>query len=506
MLLFYLAILVCGVVTAYLATDNTALSAHPNCGTYYPNAINYDELLFITNPYESAIQDDSANWARTCYGAEPGADGCNDFVNQEIPFTVQNSSCPFPDASMCYENGTSSVQFTTGAVSGSIIGVNAPQVFEFNRTSTCSPLNMNRTFIKLFDKTGSKSTFRYYYGNSGTWEDASWESVRHGDIGEAPTYLINTLTWSSSSTSPEWVPIPGIQPIDPVASSITIIFIVSQKIFYPQPSYDPIFPALDFINKTEPGYWMNIAGPGTVLACVDTTVWRTPSANDDEPWGPLSRLPGPEPTDPHTRGAMYFLNSALYPSNTYSSLSLRGSSALAAQSKINGFLSAPLAPEQWKVEAESLFKTSLTHIQFNARNIARGVPSGFSGYLRQNRTPEFCRDVFALQATGWQNVDYAASWWIIGICAGLVVAAVPTDEDALLIESFCSWLHWHRITRAVAREARVLRTAIIVTGSSIYHWGGWQTILDFAKTCLVVLQDGTQIIGDLYRNMISWFR
>lgn len=187
-MVLFVAFQVCGVVTALLATTSSAISAHPDCGTYIADSKNPEEIRNIAAPYYFAMQSASASWARDCYNVQGTPDGCSFFLNQSISYSIENSSCPFAPE-LCFGGTTSPVRFSTGPISGRIIGINAPKTFDFNRTTVCSPLNMNETFVSLVERKGIKSTFEYYYGSTETWRRASWQSVRYRDIGQDPTYL-----------------------------------------------------------------------------------------------------------------------------------------------------------------------------------------------------------------------------------------------------------------------------------------------------------------------------
>jgi hypothetical protein len=433
-LAFYVAILICGVVTAYIATDSIALSDHPHCGIYIPNATDYEAKSAIVQSYEWDLQEESRNWAQTCYGAERGTDGCNYFVNQEIPYTVdRNAACPFQTADLCHGNGANSIRFTTGAVSGALLGVNAPKVYEFNKTTSCSPLNMNRTYIDFYKQVGTTWSFRYYYGPSVNIGNASFQTYRHTDFGDAPMYIVDSVVWAEGPDT-GWTPIPELQP-EP-GSSITLISVLSQAILYSQPSDDPIFPAK---TKQYPGskYWMNFHAPATILGCVDSTQWRDPERLDLG-WFPLTKVPGrEEPSNAHVRGAMYFLYSALSWESIYSTVSKLGPNALDAQTKISRLVSTPLLPEQWKLEAQKLFNISLARIQFKARDIARGANAGRPGFVRKEcpLTPEVCSKTFMFNSNGWKNLHRGASLAVLYSCTIFIFLAIPTGEEMLLFEA-----------------------------------------------------------------------
>lgn len=187
--LFYAGAQVCALFMALLQVGNVALSNHPDCGLYEFNATRDPEVLKDTDPFEFEIEEASGVWAKNCYGAADKTDGCNQFVYQQIPYNVTSTSCPWSDG-MCHADGDSAVRFTTGAVDARRIGVNTPTKLEFNRTTVCSPLNMNETFIEPYSRNGCSYTWHYHYGTSESFGNASWWSRRWGDVGDVPTYLV----------------------------------------------------------------------------------------------------------------------------------------------------------------------------------------------------------------------------------------------------------------------------------------------------------------------------
>jgi hypothetical protein len=66
---------------------------------------------------------------------------------------------------------------------------------------------------------------------------------------------------------------------------------------------------------------------------------------------------------------LYF---ALIFSDIRYAISYRKANALDATTKLVGGYSSILPKEQWKVEAQQVFETSIARIQIDARNVARG--------------------------------------------------------------------------------------------------------------------------------------
>ena len=167
----YAGFLACGVVTAYLATDSKALSTNSKCGLYVPSS-NLSQSQDVLGPFAFQAQLDSAKLAESCYDTESGANDCNFFVQQSIPYTPSDDPCPFVDG-MCHENMSSASQFSTGPIDAATVGINAPRTWQFQRNTTCVPLNRNETYITTSEKDGIY-THTYNYGSSNglpfTWQ------------------------------------------------------------------------------------------------------------------------------------------------------------------------------------------------------------------------------------------------------------------------------------------------------------------------------------------------
>ena len=235
-----------------------------------------------------------------------------------------------------------------------------------------------------------------------------------------------------------WDPIPELQP--PAGSTTTILFILPQKIYYTAPSDDPIFPAaqLRYLPNWETPYWLYNGGHATVLACVDRTSWRDPYQGGD--WRSLTVSPAPI-KDPHTRGGFWLLMNSLFNTNIYSTLSRRLASALDAQQRITGFSSLPLAQQQWKVEATQLFETSLTRIQLDAKNIARGVLADYPGYRKMPTKANICENTYLFMSDGWVNVNRSVSLAILIPCLVIVVFAIPINSEQLVMPDLIFGFH-----------------------------------------------------------------
>lgn len=253
-----------------------------------------------------------------------------------------------------------------------------------------------------------------------------------------------TSTCSTVMSGPAYDPIPALGP--PKGSTLTLIFIHPQKISYLVPSDDPIFPAHTefYIDSSDKPRWRYMGPHASVLACVDTTLWRDPSTGSN--WQPYLPEPSFVIEDSHTRGGFLFMVYTLLWSNIYDTINYRLGGGLAAQKLVHGWESLPLAKEQWKVEAKQLFETSLARIQIDAWNIAQGTAASYPGLQRLEVESAVCDGTFLFMSQGWQNVNVTGSIWIGVLAVIFVVLAMPLYDGRLFVQ----WL-WVFATKTVPR-------------------------------------------------------
>jgi hypothetical protein len=160
--------------------------------------------------------------------------------------------------------------------------------------------------------------------------------------------------------------------------AITLMFIQSQKNYHVTPRRDPIFPAeQEVVNKYEEKLYYNADPIVPALACVDTREICSPDGT--RCWTDLSNSDLDLPQIEEKIG-YYMLALALDESTTFNAIQLQGGRTLEATHMLQRLLSLPLADEQWKVEAEHLFETSLARISITLRDYIRGAAAHSPNY------------------------------------------------------------------------------------------------------------------------------
>ncbi len=224
---------------------------------------------------------------------------------------------------------------------------------------------------------------------------------------------------------------------------MSIIFVNSQGVFYPEPSEDPIFPATKVIDLgIDNGIrYIRPSAADSILACVDTNLWRIPVLSDQ--WydqtgrnqdGTYFNLDWLRSSTTQTRGALRLLVRSLRFSRIAISLRSRQGMGLAATKLLEAGYSFKIAKEQWKEEAKRLFEASLARIQTDIRDISLGTPKRYGAERIERGQEEICDRTVLFRSQGWQNVHVAGSVWILFWSLVVVLMAVPLDDDRLLAE------------------------------------------------------------------------
>ena len=128
------------ILSANIVSDTTALVSSEKCeiGSWY-----------VTS------QGAAYEYARNCYHAELGANGCNFFYNQSIAYTEKHGQkCPFI-SEICANGSNSAISLDTGLVDAKVVGINSAAHLQFRRTTTCAPLRIDGEILNftMIDET-----------------------------------------------------------------------------------------------------------------------------------------------------------------------------------------------------------------------------------------------------------------------------------------------------------------------------------------------------------------
>ncbi|KAG4432857.1 hypothetical protein IFR05_011657 [Cadophora sp. M221] len=397
------------IASTNLISEGISLSASTDCGVWVMDGEGGPPNCTTGLNYLQELE--SGEYAKRCYGSSPGADGCNFFVAQDMPYTeVHDDACPFADA-LCLLGQSSAYTMRTELISSKSLGINVPKGMLFNRSTTCAPIERRGFTFSL------NESLSYSYGPSGM-SDSTWTTAKN----TAPMF-------------------PGYE-----VAFTTLMFVQSQNNYHTQPLKDPIFPANTLVTPPPlPGkpLYYNADPFATVLACVDRASICAPSG--DFCWSGNLDIPPKalNPTSHIEKMGYYMLDISLRRSSVCNSISMRGGNALRATSKMQSNVtlpvSLPLSSTQWKVEAKALFETSLARIQIELRDYVRG--RGASECNFANRIDDGFLDMcsaYRFRTVGWKNLNATGFWMVLGLVLVVYLLSIEwvreDGEDKLIAE------------------------------------------------------------------------
>ena len=410
------------ILSAAIVGDSTALASSTRCSIdteYWHNIV-------------SGSRARAAAYAKQCYNARIGADGCNFFYSQSIPYNERsNETCPFMSQT-CAFGPSGAVSFDTGLLDAGVLGLNAAKRYQFRRNSTCVPLIP--------------------------------DGKHYGFISDADAYR---CLWNSRMTDRKGLytsssPCPVSSSLDPLnysprsilSSYVSLIQIYSDGICYSEARDDPVFPASyrdgrNCSNSVLPALigctdQAEICDPETkhcwsvsLLITINDALDKVAAGaqicdfNTGHCWSVSSSptLVRPRSAVSDTEAAIALLANALSASSVLSAGS-RGPDLELASHCTNLFCKN-VPKEQWKVEARTWFETSLAQAQVELLNTVQGVQGAYEDY--HGIPPEYramC-SMGKFRSTGWTNVNVGGFLGLLFLAAAISLASIKTEEDKL---------------------------------------------------------------------------
>ena len=244
----------------------------------------------------------------------------------------------------------------------------------------------------------------------------------------------------------------------PYIAATTLFFVDSRAIVYSARSDDPIFP-VTYSHRHPVQFqveWLNSKLASTVLGCTDEKYVRDQTSqrewyvinewmyerHSNHRWNLTSPdLIGSTPL-PYSKTditALRLIGLVLRFSDTGSAAIFARSQWLDAASRVvQSSRSLPLDPQQWQLESQKLFNTSLARIQTDVLYMARGrkLDPNISAYeLLDDSLVDPCR-MIKIHADGSRNVSIIGFAGMLGLALGLWLVTVETGDTVALIWLF----------------------------------------------------------------------
>jgi hypothetical protein len=177
-------------------------------------------------------------------------------------------------------------------------------------------------------------------------------------------------------------------------------------------------------------------------------------------------------TSIHEFAVHYMLSLALVYSNLGDSIRYRKAEGLDAQAKVSSPFTIELAREQWKVEAQQLFETSLARTQLMLRNVERSGPEAPIPDEKNILPSDLQRvcSMYKFRSVGWRNVSVSHLLCIVIGAVLVLISGITTKEGPLWSEEKIRQFARSKMGKAVGSFFTLLSTFIVeaVKGSSAF--------------------------------------
>ncbi|OJD39089.1 cytochrome p450 protein [Diplodia corticola] len=242
-------------------TGNAVLVSSNDCGlTLMRSTENDTEFSTLLLPYLSQLYASSATYAQQCYVNPQSNEGCDRFVQTNLPTKVtRNATCPF-EADIC-KSQDSNILLDTGYLdSHQDFGLNMPTShrYQYRRVIHCAPL-VTEGYKEQVPSLGpnlSTPYMRYYYGQrlkgdatfNYTYEHAVLQKEEFASTdftGPPASFDVGATgaTFTNGSLDEEDS---GFQPIEKLARTdayVYLFFLSTNTVLFSQPVDDPWYAA-----------------------------------------------------------------------------------------------------------------------------------------------------------------------------------------------------------------------------------------------------------------------
>ncbi|KAF6819240.1 hypothetical protein CPLU01_13089 [Colletotrichum plurivorum] len=400
--------------SAKVALGNEVLLNGKNCGVQLQDLVSNTTMnqLYLVPAWARELRI-ASNYAQQCYSGSTstGALGCDTFVREQIPFSVQtNASCPFT-ADICRSNDSNIILDTGFIDSHRDLGVNAPpsQRFHFRRRYHCAPLvtQGRTTFINASD---ARNYTRYHYGKNILARDNYTFQALSNPIadarvlsgsGRAQDYSLRQANRFNGSLSPSSTFIPNAE-VWKEDADVFLFFLSSDGVQFDSKTRDLWFSATTVAgNLSRPGeepfpFWI-MDNPGSPLACVAQDQWCNPSTKECTVLMPY-RDAVTKAADLFTgqtggadRHQWFFYSTLNVAFQASTAINYLGALSLTARFSLVGGIQGSLPDNQWQLEVKFWFATMLANLQKAVVNTATGPtdPHLNAWQLAPNKSAEY---------------------------------------------------------------------------------------------------------------------
>jgi hypothetical protein len=389
-------------------------------------------------------------YARNCYGSNITISKCSFFPVQAIPYNQSSVSCPFQtDASgqgLCIYGNNNAFQLDTGLLdTNTVFGINAPKQnrLQIRRRATCSPIHA-RDYVNLTtDASLGVPIWQFFLGPIAGVSDWTYQYNTHtrADIVGyqiTPVYTIGSDAWTP------------IQPLQVATGDVSLHFLASNSIAYLSPVQDIWFSAnkelnlsanstATFQNVYEADQFVNVMG------CLDQFEICNPNTS---PFSctiigglrDVAQAYTQIGLNEYQTATAQRMTPVFAMSSTFNTVNGLGDTALLARDRLVNFIGTGLPDNQWQVEVEGWFQTSLAKMQASVVEYAANVvdlgPFGYintpnpNGDAIQKAAASFCSNQRVRNVGSYQSFSFLGVMLVV--CVGGVIIVISWSLDRFI--------------------------------------------------------------------------
>jgi hypothetical protein len=472
-------------------TSNSVLVNPIRCGTYM-----YENSPEGHRQGEQKILNDTLAgraYADSCYAERNGnlATQCSLFPVPAIRYQTALVPCPFgvddSGASLCLGKGATAIQLDTGNIDTNyIFGINAPAEnrLELRKTLTCSPINMT-DYFGFDNSTGPAQLLEI-----GPVFNISEYTYRYHLSSKSDGFGFQVFALAARIEV--WEP---IAPLQVGEGDVAAVVLTSNSIGFQAPVEDIWFAANTPVNLGAglPVQY-NADANMTVMGCVDKLRICNPSSNPStctvlSGWLDLFNAYTSIGLNNYQLATAQRLIPRLADCSTFYAINGLGDNALLVRRNVFQNLCTGLPANQWQIEVQGWFETSLAKLQAyvveyaaNPTNLgphATLFTPDPSGLPTEQAAWWFCNNQRIHNTGGYQSFYFLGI--MVVVCLSVFIIAL-----SLSLEHIVAWLRRRRwtdrghgydyrgLTWTADHKFQMLRAAYRGSG----YGDGWEKLMD----------------------------
>ncbi|KAK0285204.1 hypothetical protein LTR35_005406 [Friedmanniomyces endolithicus] len=501
MAIFAVAGVFAGQVTKSASINVLIHSA--GCGDWdIKNVTQSGNSIWETLVLQNTLAD--AEYARACYDSSRDSLTCGVYTNKTIHYSVNaNATCP-TQTGTCFFSNTAAYEMDTGLMdSNDALGLNSPkgERITYRKVTTCAPIHIGQDYGRGTIETGGGqfqdpvvylymgpmvadgvmlANYTYRYNEHSLVETNGYTLTlfsrpKRVAVPTRTNAVHRPVIHKADGSGSLWTPISELNRTD---ADVTLLILAQNSIDYNVPCDDPWFSAHQVRNDTSQTWYVG-DDYFNILACADQHQFCNPKldsskgctslADEATVFNEMFRV-GFSDLQIATAGRIAV---PMVFSNMYYSVNGRGAAALRASETCFTNDQAALPNNQWQIEIDAWFATSLARLQQSMVDYAVGPTNAPAGvdivYPTSLPDKAMCRAVKIRAPAGVQNFSLLGVLIILIVGTLLILVGIVIDKIGGLLQKCFRARPSGRLAWVLDEKLQLQRMAF--EGA---QWTGWQ--------------------------------